>query len=245
MSDARSPEVLPAGPDGVLVRFGLTPDPDAMAAAQVLAAELQDDAPAAAVEIAPALVSVLMRFDPGRTDRGAVARDLAARAERIAAARPVLPDPPRRWTIPAAFGGDHGPQLAEVAEKLGMSEDRAVQQICEADLRVLAIGFAPGQPYIGLLPRAWNLPRLAEMTPNVPVGSVVVAVRQIVIFGAASTTGWRQVARTGFRTFVPDRETPMLLKAGDAIRYAPIGAAEIEGLMTPDGMGGARLEILR
>ena len=59
MSDARSPEVLPAGPDGVLVRFGLTPDPDAMAAAQVLAAELQDDAPAAAVEIAPALVSVL------------------------------------------------------------------------------------------------------------------------------------------------------------------------------------------
>ena len=151
----------------------------------------------------------------------------------------------RRWTIPAAFGGDHGPQLAEVAEKLGMSEDRAVQQICEADLRVLAIGFAPGQPYIGLLPRAWNLPRLAEMTPNVPVGAVVVAVRQIVIFGAASTTGWRQVARTGFRTFVPDRETPMLLKAGDAIRYAPIGAAEIEGLMTPDGMGGARLEILR
>ena len=76
-------------------------------------------------------------------------------------------------------------------------------------------------------------------------GAVVVAVRQIVIFGAASTTGWRQVARTGFRTFVPDRETPMLLKAGDAIRYAPIGAAEIEGLMTPDGMGGARLEILR
>ena len=80
MSDARSPEVLPAGPDGVLVRFGLTPDPDAMAAAQVLAAELQDDAPAAAVEIAPALVSVLVRFDPGRTDRGAVALNDYARA---------------------------------------------------------------------------------------------------------------------------------------------------------------------
>ena len=243
MSDL-SPQVLAAGPDGVLVRFGLTPAPDAMAAAQVLAAELRADAPDGTVEIAPALVSVLVRFDPARVARADVARDLDARAKKIAAGHPALPDPVRRWTIPAAFGGDHGPQRAEVAQKAGLSESDAVRQICEADLRVLAIGFAPGQPYIGLLPEAWNMPRLSDMTPNVPVGAIVVAVRQIVMFGASSTTGWRQVARTGFRAFVPDRDEPVLLKAGDAIRYVAVGAGEMESL-TGDGIGGATLEVLR
>lgn len=241
-----APDLLPAGPDGVLVRFALKPLPEAMAAAAVLAADLDTRAPVGAVEIAPALVSVLVRFDPAATNRAALARDLGDRAQRIVEMSAILPEPARRWTIPAAFGGENGPQLAEVAGLLDLTEEAAVQQICAADLRVLAIGFAPGQPYIGLLPEAWNLPRMAELNPSVPAGAVVVAVRQIVMFGAESATGWRQVARAGFRSFRPERDEPMPLRAGDAIRYAPVSAAEMATLAeAPDGLGGARLELLR
>lgn len=241
-----TPEALPAGPDGVLLRFGLTPDPMAMVAAQRLAADLADDLPRGAVEIAPALVSVLVRFDPAATGRDLLASDLLARAGRIAAGSLTPPDPARRWTIPACFGGVDGPQLDEVAAALGLSAEAAVRQLCEVELRVLTIGFAPGQPYIGLLPERWNLPRMADLNPRVPAGAVVVAVRQIVMFGADSATGWRQVARTGFRCFRPERDEPVPLRPGDAIRYAPVSASDLEDLAaSPDGLGGARLEVLR
>ncbi len=240
-----TPEALPAGIDGVLVRFALTPEPRAMAAAQMLAAELDRQAPPGVTEIAPGLVSVLLRFDRGTVQRAALAQLVLTRARAIAADPPALPAPSRRWTIPAAFGGEHGPQLAEVAAAIGASEAAAVEQVCAADLRVLTIGYAPGQPYLGLLPEPWNLPRMSELNPRVPAGAIVAAVRQLVMFTADSATGWRQIALTGFRAFDPARSEPMPLKPGDAVRYAPVAAGELPGLIASgDGLGGARLEVL-
>lgn len=238
-----SPELLPAGPDGIELRFARRPEPAAMAAVQVLAAEIAAAPPEGLRELVPGLVSVLLRLDPGAV--AAVGPGLLARARAIAATRPALPAPTRRWTIPAAFGGAEGPDLAAVAARLGQSEAAAAAQICAAELRVLTIGFAPGQPYIGLLPEAWNLPRLPELTPSVPAGALVVAVRQLVLFGAASATGWRQVAQVAFRPFRPDRAAPMPLRAGDAIRFAAAPADQIAALAgDPQGLGGARLEVL-
>lgn len=241
-----TPELLPAGADGFVLRFALTPEPRAMAAARSLADRLEAAPPPGTVEIAPALVSVLLRFNPARTDRETLAAHLRTVAQEIAATDPRMPEPSRRWTIPVSFGGENGPQLSDVATRLGMGEDAAIREICASELRVLTIGFAPGQPYIGLLPDAWHLPRLSELTPTVPAGAVVVAVRQIVLFGSASATGWRQIGRAAFRTFVPERREPMPLRGGDAIRFAPASAAEIDALSGEgDRMGGARLEVLR
>lgn len=238
-----SPEILPHGLDGLLVRFSLSPDPQAMAAARRLAADLSDRPPAGTVEIAPALVSCLLRLDPARITPTLEA-DLMARA-RAALADAAPPKPRRRWTLPTAFGGAEGPELAPIARQLGLTHDQAVSQICDTDLAVLAIGFAPGQPYLGLLPDGWNLPRLPQLVPEVPAGAVVVALRQIVIFGNASPTGWRQVGRMAFRSFWPDRAEPMPLAPGDAIRLAPAPADRIAALSAePDGMGGAICEVL-
>ncbi|MDP5308468.1 5-oxoprolinase subunit B family protein [Paracoccus spongiarum] len=238
--------MLPAGEDALLVRFALRADPVAMQAAARLARRLEARPPPGVVEIVPALVSVLLRFDPARTGRCELAATALTLAEGCAGAGGDDADPARRWTIPLAFGGENGPQLAEVARMAGLSQEAAIRQICAPGLRVLAIGFAPGQPYIGLLPPSWDLPRMAALNPSVPAGAVVVAVRQIVIFGTASATGWRQVARGAFRSFQPGREPPMPLRAGDGIRLAPAAPAEIEALAKgPDGLGGARLEVLR
>lgn len=246
MTSALTPEVLPVGLDGLLVRFSLTPDPAAMTAARRLSARLEETPPEGTVEIAPALVSVLLRFDPSAIAPEALVAQLTAMAQEIAQGPLEMPEPARRWTIPVAFGGENGPQLAPVARTLGIGEEAAMREICETDLRVLTIGFAPGQPYIGLLPERWDLPRLSELTPSVPAGAVVVAVRQIVLFGADSATGWQQVGRAAFRTFRPERDPPMPLHGGDAIRFAPASAEEIARLATGDDpMGGARLEVLR
>ncbi|MBR9894504.1 allophanate hydrolase subunit 1, partial [bacterium] len=150
MTDTRAldPEVLPVGLDGYLVRFALTPEPAAMTAARRFATRIEEATPAGVVEIAAALVSVLVRFESS-ADRGALEMQLKGMADEIVSGPLDMPTPTRLWTIPVAFGGEEGPQLAQAAKAAGLTEAQAVDEICAADLRVLTIGFAPGQPYIG------------------------------------------------------------------------------------------------
>lgn len=242
--DPTTPEVLPLGQEGVLVRFARRPSAAAAAAVQAFAAEIRAAMPRGAVETVPSLSSVLVRFDPAQVSRDTLARDLETRAvERDWLAAP-LPAPERRWHVPAAFGGEAGPQLDEFAAKAGIPADRLVTEATGADLRVLAIGFTAGLPYLGLLPPGWDVPRQPALTPRVPAGAIAAAVRQLVIFPADSATGWRQIGRTAFRPFLQTRAEPFLLRPGDALRLAPVSDSELASLEDADGIGGARCEVL-
>ena len=236
------PEVLPLGPDGIVLRLGLTVSETVTAQVQARAARLRDAPPDGVEEVATALASVLVRFDPARVSRADLIHALEPFLDLPAC--PVLPRLLRRWTIPAAFGAEAGPQLADLAQRAGLSERAAVDAVCAADLAVLAIGFAPGQPYLGLLAPEWDIPRQTALTPQVPAGALVVAVRQMVLFANASMTGWRQAGLCAFRPFQADRAEPFALRAGDAIRFAPVPASDLAALSGGDGLGGARLEPL-
>ncbi|MEX0370278.1 MAG: allophanate hydrolase subunit 1 [Tateyamaria sp.] len=150
------------------------------------------------------------------------------------------------WTIPAVFGGERAPQFGEAADAAGLSEQDALQHLTQTRLRVLTLGFAPGQPYLGTLGEAWNIPRQKELTPNVPTGALVAAVRQICLFAKDTPTGWRHVGQSAFACFRPASTTPFPLSPGDEVQFADISAAElsrIEATVT-DGSGGATRELL-
>ena len=139
----------------------------------------------------------------------------------------------------------------------GQGEGGAVQQRQRATLdgdagvavarplRVMAIGFAPGLPYMGILPERWDIPRNTALTPRVPAGGVVVAVRQAIIFPADTPTGWWHVGQTGFRGFRPEAAEPFLLGPGDEVVLRPVPEDELRALLAadPDG-GGATIEPL-
>ena len=239
-----NPSIEPLGLDGLLVRFSLRVTDQASAAVQAFAGALDAAPIAGVVDVVPALASVLVRFDQDRTTRAAVAGALAD----ITAARDwsqvIQPTPRRIWRIPVALGGTHGPELAEAAALAGLREDEAIAQITAADLRVLAIGFAPGQPYLGLLPATWDMPRKSSLTSRVPAGALVVAVRQVVLFANPSPTGWRQIGYTPFRPFDQNRADPAPLRAGDGLRLVAVSAVEIDALdRAGDRLGGARCEV--
>lgn len=231
--DAAPYRIFPFGQDGVLVRFGddrsTHPQTALARAEQMRAATISG-----VTEIASSLGSVQVRFLPERVDRAA----LVAQLETLLTS-PLPPDTggTRVWTIPACFDG---PQLAEAAALADLSPDAAIAQLTATPLTVLAIGFAPGQPYLGHLPPPWGMERLATLTPQVPAGAIVVALRQVVLFANASPTGWRWVGTCGFRPFMVGRAEPVALRAGDMIRFAAIDAATLAGLQTSaDGLGGA------
>ena len=85
----------------------------------------------------------------------------------------------------------------------------------------------------------WNLPRQAELTPSVPAGALVIAIRQFVIFTATMPTGWRHIGQTAFRTFDPDRAQPVVLSPGDEIQFSPLNENELAELEQGDSLGGA------
>lgn len=240
VADGGTPSLAPLGTDGVLARFAEQFSPEANRAAQAFAARA--GAVDGVTETVPALASTLVRFDPAQADRAGIVASLRALLED----EDWLALPPRpatrRWHLPVSFDGADAPGLAEAAAEIGLSEARTIAQILEAAPRVLAIGFAPGQPYMGLMPEAWDIPRRPDLR-RVPAGALALAIRQMVLFTGESPTGWLQVGRAAFHPFQPDAADPMPLRPGDEIRLERI-SAEDRARLAADPMGGARLEHL-
>lgn len=241
--DPTLPWLTPLGLDGLLVTFADDLDDAANRAALAFRARVDAADIEGVTETATSLASTYLAFDPACTDLdtlGTQVRNLLDGQDWFAA---DLPGGRRRFTIPTCFEGDHAPQLAEAAERAGLSPEAAVDEICARPLRALALGYAPSQAYLGELDAHWNIPRQSGLTPNVATGAVVVAVRQVIVFATSGPTGWRQIGMTRFHGFRPgDRDRPILLAPGDEVRLRPVGAAEFDTLSPPDG--GVEIEEL-
>jgi KipI family sensor histidine kinase inhibitor len=239
MSDSSAktfPQIRAAGVDGLLVRFAGGLGEDANRAALAFRAAVEAENWPGVEECSTALVSVFLRFDPFHL----AFADLRAKVDALLFSQDwlaaPLPGGRRRFRIPAVFGGDLGPQLDRAAAQAGMGAEDAIASLCAAPLRVMTIGFAPGQPYLGILPEPWDIPRQTDLTPRVTEGALVVAIRQVVLFSVDAPTGWSHVGQTAARLFSPDRERPFLLAPGDEARFVPVPQGDWDGLRAdPDG----------
>ena len=228
------------GVDGVVVRFNDRLTEPANRAALALSAALSKGVIPGVAEASSALASVYARFD-GDVATGRAALERLLQEEDFLAAD--LPHGRRHLRIPASFGGRDGPALEALAGEIGLTPEAAIDDLTRSPLRVLAIGFAPGQPYLGELPETWNIPRLPDLV-DVPKGALVVAIRQVVLFANPSPTGWRPVGMTGFACFRPDSERPFALAPGDEITFLPVTPEELANICAADrtGDGGAMFE---
>jgi len=210
MAETLKPTLLPLGDQALLIRFADTLSDEANLAAIVLAQQLEADRPEGVAEIAPGLVSVLLRLANG-ADFGRLRGELMLRIG--AEARPVEA---RQHEIAVTFDG---PDLGEVADLVSLSPEAFVSRHNQAALRVLATGFAPGFVYCGFHGRDMVVPRREAVRPVVPAGTVLFAAGQTAIAATPIRTGWHVIGKTTFQNFDPAREPPTLLKAGDAIRF--------------------------
>ncbi|PJI86488.1 KipI family sensor histidine kinase inhibitor [Yoonia maricola] len=239
----QTPELLPLGIDGVLVRFATTLTEDANAHALGFRDLVQDMALVGVTEVASSLVSVRVGFDPAQTDRATVMGALRSLLEQ----HQTKDEGPRRlWRIPAAFGTDFAPQLGEVAGMAGLTPQQAITEIEATQVRVIAIGFAPGQPYLGMLPDHWNIPRQTELTKKLPRGALITAVRQLIIWAADAPTGWRHIGQTAFRVYRPETTQPFAFEPGDAVQFQAVSDTDFRAIkVNTDTNGGATCEVLR
>ncbi|GLQ57663.1 5-oxoprolinase subunit B family protein [Devosia nitrariae] len=213
---AAKPLVLPLGESALLVRFGSTLSQAANTAALRFARILELRPIAGVVEVVPNLVSVLLRYEPQRIGfhhlAGEIGLLLTAAVDDVGAEA-------RNHIVKVAFGGEAGPDLPDVAERLGLSAGAFVAAHNASRLRVLATGFAPGFVYCGFHPERLHVPRRAEVRPRVAAGSVLFAAGQTAIAATDIPTGWHVIGHTQLRNFDALRDPPTLLQAGDTIEF--------------------------
>jgi inhibitor of KinA len=167
----------------------------------------------------PAYSSVLVEWEPLR-----MAPEQALLALRAVCASTDLGVhiDGRSWEVPVRYGGEYGPDLADVAKHAQLSPREAAERHAGAGYIVAFLGFAPGFPYLRGLPPELSMPRLAQPRPRVPAGSVAIGGSHAGIYPFDSAGGWRIIGRTDLRLFDAGRQPPALFATGDRIHFVPV-----------------------
>ncbi|MGW1877872.1 5-oxoprolinase subunit B family protein [Streptomyces sp. NPDC001975] len=190
-----------------------------------LADAVEAAAAAGVYGIVPAYDSLLVEFDCATTDHDTVRRALRQAAARLTDGTPPSPSP-RRFTVPVVYGGEHGPDLPVVADRLGLTEREVVELHTAQDLTVRCLGAPVGAPMMDGPAFPAPVPRLASPRTSVPPGSVAVAGRQAVICPLRSPGGWPLLGRTPLRVLDLDAEPLTPYRPGDTFRFVPITAEQ-------------------
>jgi KipI family sensor histidine kinase inhibitor len=204
------PTLIPLGDRALLVRYAETLSDAANRAAVALGRVLQAEPVPGVAEVAPGLVSVLLRVEEGvdlRDVRGEVMLRLGSPLPEVAG---------RHHEVDVRFDGADIDEVAAIL-KLGVSE--FVERHNARRLRVLATGFAPGFVYLGFHDAELVLPRRETVRPMVPAGTVLFAAGQTAIAATPIRTGWHVIGRTDFQNFDSQRSPPTLLAAGDEVKF--------------------------
>jgi inhibitor of KinA len=234
-------EITPLGDCAVLVRLteNFEADPEAalervLAAQQTLAAAKIPGV----IELAPAYTTVALFYDPIRAiEAGAPVeaifswfeqriRDAISNAENVSAHS----IPTTTVEIPVCYATEFAFDLDEVARRAGLDPNEVIALHSGTEYRVHCVGFTPGFPFLGGLPPKLAAPRRETPRTEIPAGSVGIGGKQTGIYPVKSPGGWNIIGRTPLRLFDPQRNPPVLLRAGDRVRLRPIRRDEFDQL---------------
>jgi KipI family sensor histidine kinase inhibitor len=203
-------QVLPAGPDALLVECDDGP------AAAALAAEAfrrREAGTLACTDIVPAARTVLLDGLSG---------DIAALAGQISkwSCEPVSGEVTRLVEIAVRYDG---PDLEQVAQHWGVAPTDVIARHAGLEHQVQFCGFAPGFAYLTGLPAECAVPRLDRPRTSVPAGAVGLADRYTGIYPSASPGGWQLIGTAlDVVLFDPERRPPALLTPGTRVRFVAV-----------------------
>jgi KipI family sensor histidine kinase inhibitor len=167
------------------------------------------------LEALPGMNNLSLLFDPSRIDLVELEMQVLSAWPQLSAAGIEG----RRVEIPVAYGGESGPDLAEVARHTGLSPAEVVKRHSAGDYVVYLLGFLPGFAFMGGLAPELATPRRKEPRVAVPARSVGIGGEQTGIYPLVSPGGWQLIGRTSLDMFDPGAAEPTRLRPGDRVRF--------------------------
>jgi KipI family sensor histidine kinase inhibitor len=227
-----APSIEPLGDQALLLRWGGRADVAVNRRVHAFVASLRAASPPWLVDCVPAYASAAIFFDsatlPDKDPMAVVSEFLS----------PILAAPElqseaaasRLVEIPVCYGGEHGPDLDDVAGACGLSAAQIVEKHSQTEYLVAMLGFSPGFPYLlGLAPEL-AVPRLSTPRLRVPAGSVGIGGTQTGVYPNEGPGGWRLIGRTPQSMFDARRDPPAQVLPGDRVRFVAIDAAQFQAL---------------
>jgi inhibitor of KinA len=210
------------------VQFGHHIDLDTHSQVMAFVQELTQRPFLGLISVSPAYSSALLVFDPFLMDKIpgksaaesviSILKDNYGQTQQSTQA--VMPSS-NTHQIPVRYGGASGPDIEEVAKRTGLDVQAVIDLHSSIDYQVFMIGFLPGFPYMGILPKPLQLPRLSTPRLKVPAGTVAIAGLQTGIYPQASPGGWHLIGHTERSLFSHRHNPPSLLMPGDRVRFVP------------------------
>ena len=211
--------IIAAGDAALVVELPQRVDPEINARLIQMAEALRQRAGGVIRDAVVGYCTLTVYFDPLRVDASWLAGEILDVAKE---------DPPDGYEqgstieVPVCYGGELGPDLADVARACGCSEEEVVRLHTEVMYRVYVVGFVPGFAYMGVVDDRLALPRRTSPRTKVPAGSVAIAAGQTGIYPIETPGGWHLLGRTPIRPFDPGRPEPVLFRPGDRVRFRAI-----------------------
>ena len=231
-------EIKPLGDSTILVRvtenFERAPE-EALSAVLAAQAAIKAAQIPGVVEVAPAYTTVAVFYQPSRAvDGGAPAENVFDWIDQrirnaLLSAKKVEADLERSLVqIPVCYESEFGFDLEHVAGHAGIHWKEVVDLHCSVEYRVHCVGFTGGFPFLGGLPRKIATPRRDVPRKEIPAGSVAIGGMQTGIYPIRSPGGWNIIGRTPLPLFDPQKNPPVLLRAGDRVRFRAISREEFD-----------------
>jgi KipI family sensor histidine kinase inhibitor len=220
LEDVSRPSIVPLGDSSITIRLGNRVDKALAGRVRSLAARIRDAGLPGAREVVVGYAALTVWYDALRTDYAVIADALEAIVQE-----PPAPSPPhaitREHTLPVCYDG---PDLADVAQRTGLSVGEVIDRHSGRWYEVYLIGFVPGFAFLGDLDPALVLPRRSAPRTRVPAGTVGIAGAQTGVYPLVTPGGWHLLGRTSVALFDPAADPPALLAPGDRVRFDPVPA---------------------
>ncbi len=216
-------KILTAGDASLLVEFGQEINPEINRKIAATVQLMREQHIEGVVDVIPAFCSLLINYDP----RVIGYEEIKGRMQNLLKIDVQAGNERRKiFEIPVCYGGEFGPDIANIAEHAGLTEEEVISLHSSRDYLIYMLGFLPGFCYLGGLDERIFTPRLANPRIKIDAGSVGIGGSQTGIYPLDSPGGWQLMGKTPVKTYDPEREIPILVEAGDYIRFVPIDKEE-------------------
>lgn len=215
------PQFTPIADHALLVTFADEISDDVHAAIVGFDKAITQADPLGVIEVVPALVNLLVSFDPVVTDH----IQLEAALRKLLSNTKQHKKQITNRSVLVCYEEPFALDLDAVAKACNLSNEAVINAHLAGDYKVLMYGFAPGYAYMGGVDKSIQVPRKLAAVRDMPAGCVMIAGGQCLVTTLKMPTGWSIIGRSPTQILLDDPDHPFLFDVGDKVIFERISLA--------------------
>ncbi len=215
------------GDEALLINFEQKIDEQINGQVHLLTQGLEEKRIAGVKYLTPAYCSLVIAFDKKQISF----EQLVKQAESVLSGADGSNYPPRKLYIPVCYDRLFALDMQEVVSQTKLTASEIVKAHTAHPFKTYMIGFLPGFPYLGKLPKELECVRKANPRLKIPKGAVGLAGLQTGIYPQESPGGWQIIGNTPVDLVGQDGNNSFLFKVGDEISFYSISKSKYESIL--------------